>query len=501
MMSYFVAIGLRFAGDEERFWERVARIAQYLGSLPYREELRTVYSGVAMFEFLRNKDIEGGRRWLAALEQHGRRHHDRRALCEVLVGRAIIQLRSGSCQSALDYDARALHECMQIGDVPNGVQAYEMLCAHNLALGKLDEAEAWARRSLEDWMGGNDPTRVPWSLITQSVVRLCRRDYPGASAVIQEIGELIPRVGPYRQFLMSCTLAGIKLALGLRTEARAEYATIFRSMRPALVCSWSQRAWLRPHLPALLHGLAEAYGDSKAFWAFCRDYQTRHPDVATRSLQQWHLEPAMTEPVQRVARLARDFGWETVEGLRADGWRWSDPCGDSSFELQPAIGLVMCAGNGRELFFTNQSAPRLLGPMSGDFEAEVVCLAVDDRPAIGGLLLWRDGKNYVRVEWGRYGRREVLFEGCVANMDADYGCGCLPIETQRVFLRLARRGERVDALCSADGETWWSVGHAAFPVDDPVQIGLCAIGMIDRTIYPGAYREGTAIRFEAFRLW
>ena len=69
------------------------------------------------------------------------------------------------------------------------------------------------------------------------------------------------------------------------------------------------------------------------------------------------------------------------------------------------------------------------------------------------------------------------------------------------ILRLARRGERVDALCSADGETWWSVGHAAFPAEDPVQIGLCAIGMIDRTIYPGAYREGTAIRFESFRMW
>jgi hypothetical protein len=28
-----------------------------------------------------------------------------------------------------------------------------------------------------------------------------------------------------------------------------------------------------------------------------------------------------------------------------------------------------------------------------------------------------------------------------------------------------------------------------------------AIGSIDRTIYRGAYPEGTAIRFESFRLW
>jgi hypothetical protein len=30
---------------------------------------------------------------------------------------------------------------------------------------------------------------------------------------------------------------------------------------------------------------------------------------------------------------------------------------------------------------------------------------------------------------------------------------------------------------------------------------LHAIGYIDRTIHPGAYPEGTAIRFESFRIW
>jgi hypothetical protein len=38
-------------------------------------------------------------------------------------------------------------------------------------------------------------------------------------------------------------------------------------------------------------------------------------------------------------------------------------------------------------------------------------------------------------------------------------------------------------------------------VEDPVQIGVYAIGDIDRTIYPGAYPDGTAIRFESFEIW
>ena len=36
---------------------------------------------------------------------------------------------------------------------------------------------------------------------------------------------------------------------------------------------------------------------------------------------------------------------------------------------------------------------------------------------------------------------------------------------------------------------------------DPIQLGICAIGMIDRMIYCGAYPNGTAIVFRDFKLW
>jgi hypothetical protein len=70
-----------------------------------------------------------------------------------------------------------------------------------------------------------------------------------------------------------------------------------------------------------------------------------------------------------------------------------------------------------------------------------------------------------------------------------------------VFLRLERIGERVTALCSADGVEWFTVGQVAFPAAGPLQIGLYASGVIDRTIYPGAHPDGTAIRFDSFQLW
>jgi regulation of enolase protein 1 (concanavalin A-like superfamily) len=116
-------------------------------------------------------------------------------------------------------------------------------------------------------------------------------------------------------------------------------------------------------------------------------------------------------------------------------------------------------------------------------------------------LLWADKENYIRLDWGVFGRDDVSLMGCLENEDAVIGRGRLYDEPERVYLRLERTGERVEAFCSADGEQWFTVGHAAFPAENPVQVGVHAIGDIDRTIYHGAYPEGAAIRFESFQLW
>lgn len=81
----------------------------------------------------------------------------------------------------------------------------------------------------------------------------------------------------------------------------------------------------------------------------------------------------------------------------------------------------------------------------------------------------------------------------------DIGSGRLPSE--RVYLRLERLGSKVNALYSADGVKWFTVGHVDFPFEDPVEVGLHAIGNIDRLVYHGAFPEGTAIRFESFDVW
>jgi hypothetical protein len=84
------------------------------------------------------------------------------------------------------------------------------------------------------------------------------------------------------------------------------------------------------------------------------------------------------------------------------------------------------------------------------------------------------------------------------------GRGRLPgqaaVNQVRVFLRLERQGDQVSASGSVNGEVWYSVGQATLLITGPIEAGVHAVGWIDRTIYPGAYPNGAAIRFESFHL-
>jgi hypothetical protein len=136
---------------------------------------------------------------------------------------------------------------------------------------------------------------------------------------------------------------------------------------------------------------------------------------------------------------------------------------------------------------------------------------------MGGLLIWIDEANYVRLDWGTGGPREITLSGCLEDQDAVYGRGRLPPRSgedagrplERVRLRLEWVDEFVRALCSADGHpdretagrAWYTAGSVALPYDARAQAGVYACGAIDRTLYHSAYPEGAAIRFESFRCW
>jgi hypothetical protein len=274
------------------------------------------------------------------------------------------------------------------------------------------------------------------------------------------------------------------LALGRRERAAELISECLEYIRRPTV------EWQMFFLMALA-GLEEALG-SPGFSSYCRTYRDRYSEAANTPFQQWYLEAAEIDTHCNHCR-RMDFG-----NTLPQGWTWHDPCGDGSYSLEGA--LVVRAANGRAMWCRNMSAPRITRRVDGDFALEGCCgPALADQPHMGGLLLWQDADNFLQVERGRMGVHQLTFRGRVEGMDIIVGRGM--VERDRVHLRLERRIDRVRALCSPDGEAWYTLGTTEAGFGESVQVGLLATGFIVRDYYLGAFPDGTAIRFEDFRLW
>jgi len=236
------------------------------------------------------------------------------------------------------------------------------------------------------------------------------------------------------------------------------------------------------------------------FIALCNDFKKRHADaLKTVPLGQWHLESA--KPSEQFSHLtfADNFDQEPIHPL----WRWMDEFKDCAYKKVKPHGVEISAANWRDFDGLNVSAPRFMREIAGDFASEICVLpASDDKPMMGGLLVWQDKDNFLRFDIGSLGPDEVRLYGYINGEQQIVGRGLLHRQTlQTTYLRLERSGDEFSAYCSEDGERWFTCGMVTLPLEDPIKIGIHAIGMIDRTIYCGAYKEGTATVFRGFKLW
>lgn len=234
--------------------------------------------------------------------------------------------------------------------------------------------------------------------------------------------------------------------------------------------------------------------DPAAFAAFCDQCRAVHPACRHAIFTHWYAEPATIQPFSPAV-----LECEPLATSLAAGWEWQDPDGGCSCALEDK-GLTLTAPVLRHLWFWFVNAPRWMRGVTGDFAAQVVCAAAcADRPGIGGILLWQDGRNHLRLCVGVRSQDEASLEGSINGNDIMVGRGILASE--KIILRLERIGSTVRGLGSVDGAAWFCVGEVDFPANEQLQVGLCAIGQVDRTVYHAPYADGTAIRFTDFRLW
>jgi tetratricopeptide (TPR) repeat protein/regulation of enolase protein 1 (concanavalin A-like superfamily) len=465
LMNQTIAVSYWMKGDKEKYWEFAGRNVPLLQGLSYSEELRPAYSHMIM-AYAMDKKLEEAQRWSEALEEQAQQHHDVRAAAAAVCFRAwFILLPSGDLRGAVAEFGKALERYEKIGDTKH--QGMAPMARAFLGLGELPQAEECASRALHAMEATGQANYIAVNCAVIGTVALCRGRWDQAAEAFGRAAQLYGEVGSRRLELAA------RVSLGRAYLAQGEREAAVKALQEALTLARR----VPSGLAAVLSGLEEAYGGAgelETLWARSR---AERPEFGG--------EPPF---------LCEDFA-----ASLSPEWVWHDPFGDCSMTMRSPGRLEIEAANGRDLWHINRSAPRLLRAASGDFAVQTVCLPVlEEKPAIGGLLLWKDEENYLRLDRGTRGPYEISFQGCLANSDGVIGRGRLPSE--RIFLRLERRGGQVRALCSADGATWYTAGSAALPVEDPVEVGLHAIGSIDRTLYPGAYPEGTAIRFEAFEL-
>ncbi len=502
MMNQMVASGSIRRGDRDNFHALAEQNATLLEHLSYAEELPSLYEHV-IFSLSDQKQTSQARRWLDRLEQLAIRHNDLHARALVHESCAYQSLAQGRLQDARQEIAKAVELYSNIGDSINLWRCLDGTVWINLMLGDLQAAQekAWQAIHVADkWRFHHIESESQFSL---AVVSLAQHDWKGAGERFRAAIQLAQGSDPFwTEWAGMYGLGRLALAEGNKELAQQQLRSALLHFSAQLVpLGWEQHRWWSLSA-GILSGLETACSDSEYFRSLCdnlEEFKLQHamPPIP----MQWYGEPATL-----------DFGFSILDlrfpppqedespDRQLEYWQWNDPVGDCAYSV--SNGIEMRAANGRDLWYLNTSSPRLLKSISGDWAIQATCSRPEpDRPAIGGVVLWKDENNMLRLVWGTRGEREVSFEGCVDDTDLIVGRGQLAIgDHQRVWLRLERSGEQVRGLASADGVEWFTLGRVSFPVTDPVEIGIHAVGWIDRTIYPGALPDGTAIRFESVEI-
>ncbi len=179
-------------------------------------------------------------------------------------------------------------------------------------------------------------------------------------------------------------------------------------------------------------------------------------------------------------------------GRALEGWGTVvDPDGDCKIAPTGTILRIEVPGNLHDLNadISKMNAPRVLRAVDGDFVAQVKVVGAfqpggkstnpKSVPYNGaGLFVWSDANNYIRLERAamlrggkvttivNYEEREEGNRGAVHNVKIPAGT---------VYLRLQRRGGRVNAWVSLEGRNW----QALKPIDvnwpPRVKVGISAI--------------------------
>ncbi len=483
MLTGHLAIATAFLFGQKPFVAIAERLAGFIRDLPFSEELSPAFHhAIDASTFAKN--VERALELINALENRSRQNNDLNSLAKALFIRGRLAKMTGDFVASIAPLQEALRLTGKTGEATMQGFALEALLMDYCLLGRIDEARYWAEQ-IDD----SGSQLGAWIDLMRGTVFLCAGDTTVAGQRLIRCMQDSRRTGLMNSLATHLTIGRCLMAEGKFDEAGRRMLAVLESADAYRELA-SNVPELKPALPGCLSLLQEAMGDEEGFNRVCNQLQ-QQIHVGSPHFTQWRLTPAAPSALAGPA-IATVFD-RSLTGP----WIWHDPYGDCCHRLHD--GLIIEAADGRDLWFVNYSAPRFTQRVEGDLAAEATCSPADDgRPTMGGLVIWFDRSNFVRMDRGAHGKNEITFLGCVDNENAIFGRGRLPGE--RITLRLERIGDQIRAVCRVPDQQWFTVGSVNVPFEGPYEIGIFACGYVDRTIYPGTPAGGGSLRFESFQL-
>jgi DNA-binding SARP family transcriptional activator/class 3 adenylate cyclase len=486
-MEMVLAYACFDAGDFTRVGEFAARRGESIRHLPYSPEIANMAAFVTLIHLV-NRDETQAIGWLEWLEREAREHNDMMCVAATFIRRGRdMHARHGDLADAVAMIEKAIEIYTGLG--ARYLEARARLCLGDVCyrfglLSRAEEQSALAA-SICGELEKHHHLSVESELL-KGQLSLSRGDFLAALAAFRAALDLAPgeQWECYLRLLIGRTLA-------LRGERR-EASGYFRDLLESAPVFRLPPAFFLVANPGLIVSfLEDCCGRGEELRSACTTLVAKTPHVDGGSTR-WYLEPArIGQEHHREAR--EDFG-----APLSPEWSWRN--GQRECACVQSEGLVIHAEIGRGLHDVNLEAPCLLRPASGDVAVQVACLpGGNGAPAAGGLVLWKDVRNFVRLDRGSLGENDVAFGGSIRGSDVFAGRGRLPAD--RILLRVERSRGEVRGLCSADGQEWYGVGTVDFTVDDPLEIGLFVDGAVRPEVYPLSFANGSTVRFEKFEVW
>ncbi|MEW5958279.1 MAG: tetratricopeptide repeat protein [Chloroflexota bacterium] len=432
LMNQAIAIARYKQGHLAQFYALTDQTARFIQNLPYLEELRPAYFHIAISLYYR-KRLDQVAQWFRVVEGWAKRHDDQRVLAEIYDYELGYRLENGDLRTAINQAKPVLELYRKIGADRRQWRCLEDLAWACILIGDFSTATQYAEQAIGVAEAlGFDAYRAA-SQLNMGMVWLCQQSWKKAATALRKAGQFHTEgIFLWIEWVAHYCLGQIYRIQGRHQAALSQFQRALELFQPCDVpFGWWLYRW--PLLTCILSGLEamveRVSGDSNDFKAYCHQFESLKEQPALAPLpQQWYLEATdgvQFQPTSETPGFSDSFG----QSLGPE-WDWQDPFADCSLRVQH--GLEIQAANGRDLWHLNLSAPRLLRPAAGDFTIQTVCRAVDSelsrnqKPAMGGLLVWKDQHNFLRLVWGYWGKQEITFEGCIDNENIIVGRGLLP---------------------------------------------------------------------------